>query len=310
MVTITVRPFRPADARDVCELRRRVLPYEISTAQSVAWEVAEAPAGKKLRVFVAETGGRVVGVVKSSVRHDSSTPGQGVVVPLVDPGYRGRGAGSALLAVAEEHLAGLGATHLHAYPQDDPRSMSFARHRGYRPLRTARCLRLDLVRAALPPLPASLPPGTELRTAADFGADPRPLYEADAEVMLDEPDDLTVDAMTYEDWITQTWERPNIDLDLTTVVTVGGEVASFCLAGTDGWGRYGSGMTGTRRSHRGRGLARLAKTASLHRAREAGCTDAFTVNDAENGPMLAINTAFGYRPFGVEWHSVRDLADA
>ncbi|KOU09535.1 acetyltransferase [Streptomyces sp. NRRL F-5755] len=310
MVTITVRPFRPADARDVCDLRHRVLPYEVSTPQSVAWGVAAAPAAKQLRVWVAETGGRVVGVVKSSVRHDSSTPGQGVVMPLVDPGYRERGAGSALLAVAEEHLAGLGATHLHAYPQDDPRSMSFAGRRGYRPLRTARYLRLDLVRAALPPLPASLPPGTELRTAADFGADPRPLYEADAEVMVDEPDDLTVDAMTYEDWIVHTWEHPDIDLDLTTVVTVGGEVASFCLAGTDGRGRYGSAMTGTRRPHRGRGLAKLAKTASLHRARDAGCTEAFTGNDAENGPMLAINTAFGYRPFRVEWHSVRELTGA
>ncbi|MEV5596842.1 GNAT family N-acetyltransferase [Streptomyces sp. NPDC052496] len=309
-MTLTVRLFRRSDARDVCDVRRRVLPYGISTPQSVAWEVAEAPAARRLRLFVAETGGRIVGAAKAAVVHDSSTPGQGLVAPLVDPGHRGRGVGSALLDAAEGHLAGLGVTHLHTYPHDDPRSMAFAERRGYRRLRPARHLRLDLAHAALPPLPASLPPGTRLRTAADLGADPRPLFEADAEVTADEPDGLTVDAMTYEDWITHTWEHPDIDLDLTTVVTVGAEVAAFSLARTDGQDRYSSEMTGTRRAHRGRGLARLAKTASLHRARDAGCTQAFTANDAENAPMLAINTALGYRPFATEWHCVRALPGA
>ncbi|MFH8345692.1 GNAT family N-acetyltransferase [Streptomyces sp. NPDC018045] len=309
-MTITVRPFRRSDARDVCDVRRRVLPQEISTPQSIAWDVAQAPAARRLRVFVAEAGGRVVGMAKASVRHDSSTPGQGVATALVDPGFRGRGAGSALLDAAEDHLAGVGTRHLHAYAHDDPRSLAFAQRRGYRRLRPARYLRLDLAHAVLPPLSARLPPGTELRTAADLGADPRPLFEADAEVTADEPDDLTVDAMTYEDWLVHTWEHPVIDLDLTTVVTVGGEIAAFSLAGTDGRGRYSSQMTGSRRAHRGRGLAKLAKTASLLRARDAGCTEAFTSNDAENAPMLAINATLGYRPFTTEWHCVRALPGA
>ncbi|MEU2789747.1 GNAT family N-acetyltransferase [Streptomyces sp. NPDC007100] len=307
-MTVTVRPFRRSDARDVCDVRRRALPYAIATPQSVAWEVAEAPAARQLRVFVAETGGRVVGAAKTFVRHDSSTPGQGVVAPLVDPDHLGRGIGSALLAAAEGHVAGLGAIRLHAYAQDDSRSPAFAERRGYRRLRQGHYLRLDLARAALPPLPGTLPPGVELRTAADFGADPRPLFEADAEATADEPDELTVDAMTYEDWIVQFWEHPDTDLDLTTVVTVDGEVAAFSVARTDGQGRYGSQGTGTRRAHRGRGLAKLAKAASLRRARDAGCTEAFTANDAANAPMLAINTAFGYRRFAGDWHCVRDVA--
>ena len=33
----------------------------------------------------------------------------------------------------------------------------------------------------------------------------------------------------------------------------------------------------------------------------AGITEAFTGNDTENGPMLAINRWFGYRPAATEW---------
>jgi hypothetical protein len=66
-------------------------------------------------------------------------------------------------------------------------------------------------------------------------------------------------------------------------------------------------MTGTARAHRGRGLAKLAKNDSLHRARAAGYTEAFTGNDTGNGPMLAINKWFGYEICATEVHHVREL---
>jgi hypothetical protein len=66
-------------------------------------------------------------------------------------------------------------------------------------------------------------------------------------------------------------------------------------------------MTGTAREFRGRGLAKLAKNDSLHRAREAGITEAFTGSDAQNGPMLAINKWFGYEICATEVRHVRTL---
>ena len=66
-------------------------------------------------------------------------------------------------------------------------------------------------------------------------------------------------------------------------------------------------MTGTARAHRGRGLAKLAKNDSLHRARAAGYTEAFTGNDAGNEPMIAINKWFGYELCGTEVRYVRAL---
>ncbi|MFI9079271.1 GNAT family N-acetyltransferase [Streptomyces sioyaensis] len=154
---------------------------------------------------------------------------------------------------------------------------------------------------------AALPPGVRLHTGADFEADPRRLYEADAEAAADEPGDVPADAIAYEGWLLRTWEHPPLDLDLTSVVTVDGEIASFTLAATDGRTRYSCATAGTRRAFRGRGLARLAKTASLRRARAAGYTEAVTGNDAANAPMLAVDQAFGYRPCAGEWRCVHEL---
>ncbi len=114
----------------------------------------------------------------------------------------------------------------------------------------------------------------------------------------------------YEDWLAHTWNNPSLDRELTTVVLVDGTVAAFCAAETDGATRYSSAMTGTLRAFRGRGLAKLAKTASLHRAREAGYTEAFTGNDADNGPMLAINEWFGYEVCATETRYTKRLETA
>ncbi|GGU95113.1 N-acetyltransferase [Streptomyces albospinus] len=309
-MTLTVRDFRPADAKAVADLRRAALPHLIATPQGVAWQVVSAPPAQRLRVFVAELAGRVIGQISAQLLHESSVPGQAAATPVVHPGHRRQGAGGALLTAAEEHLTAIGAGRLFAWAVDEPGSLAFAARRGYRLTRPAGFLRLDLAGTALPALPAlpaPLPPGVRLCTGADFGADPYPLFTADAEAAADEPGDVASDAMDYETWLRTTWEHPDIDLDLTSVVTVGGEVAAFTLVATDGLGRCATAMTGTRRAFRGRGLARLAKTDSLLRARDAGCTEAFTGNDDGNAPILALNRAFGYRPYAAQQRCVRDL---
>jgi GNAT superfamily N-acetyltransferase len=60
-------------------------------------------------------------------------------------------------------------------------------------------------------------------------------------------------------------------------------------------GRSWSGFTGVLREHRGRGLAKLVKSVSLRRAVATGITAAYTSNDGENAPMLAVNTWLGYQ---------------
>ncbi|KOU52969.1 GNAT family N-acetyltransferase [Streptomyces sp. NPDC054949] len=297
-MTLTIRDLRPGDPGDaeaVAAVRRAALPFMIASGAGVAHELASAHPDKRYRLLLAENGdGRVVGTAQVGIAHDSAEPGASFVNAYVHPDHRGLGAGTALLHTAEEHLLARGAVETYAWVVDEPGHRAFAERHGYRPGRSAHFLRLDLTTAALPPYPAELPPGVELRTGSAFVDDPRPLYEADAAVSRDEPGDLPVELDDYEDWLSSVWHEPTLDKELTTVVLVDGEPVAFTAARTDGTGRYASGMTGTLAAHRGRGLAKLAKIDSLRRAVAAGCTEAFTGNDAGNGPMLAINSWFGY----------------
>ncbi|OEU89288.1 hypothetical protein DB35_20040 [Streptomyces abyssalis] len=305
---VTVEAFHPRDAGAVAEVRRAAVPYLVCTAESVAWEAESGPVSGRTRWLVArDSGGRVVGCADTGLLISSSEPGHGYLHTAVRPDARGLGAGAALAAEGEAYLSGLGADRAWTWVPDDGNSPGFAEHRGYVRGRRACFLGLDLARAPLPALPEPLPEGVELRTAWDFAGDRRPLYEADLECTADEPGDVRHGFVPYEDWLRLNWDRPDIDHRLTSVVLVGGEVASYSVAQTDGRERYWSGMTGTRRAYRGRGLARLAKLDSLRRSRSEGRTRAFTGNDATNAPMLALNRSLGYVHAATEWRYSKAL---
>lgn len=308
-MTVIVRELRhdnPEDAAGYARVRHQALPFMLFTPESVVYDVERAHPDSHYRPLLAEEDGELIGTAQVGLVYDSPEPGQGNLNIYVHPERTGRGAGSLLARTAEERLAALGATRLHAWVLDTPENRSFAEKRGYRAARSAHFLRLDLANGTLPPL-QSPPDGVELRTGADFADDPRPLFRLDAETLLDEPSDIEREFTDYEAWLTETWNHPLLDRELTSVALVDGRPAAFSAARTDGGTRYGTVMTGTARAFRGRGLAKLAKNHSLHRAHAAGFTEAFTGNDAGNGPMLAINTWFGYEICATEVKYVRDL---
>ncbi|MEI7031411.1 GNAT family N-acetyltransferase [Streptomyces pratensis] len=305
-MTVIVRDFRPSDAEAWTRVRRASTPHIVATREQVLHDRAHAHPDRHYRLLVAEEDGEIIGTAQAGIAHDSAEPGQGYFTPHTLPGRTRRGAGSLLLKAAEEHLAHAGASVLYAWVLDTPEGLAFARSRGYRPSRSAHFLRLDLAGGVLPPR-QEVPAGVELRPATVFDDDPRPLFDADAETTADEPGDIPYELADYEDWLSNTWRHPAFDRELTSVVLVDGEVAAFSAATTDGERTYATGMTGTRRAFRGRGLAKLAKNDSLHRARAAGYTDAYTANDAGNGPMLAINEWFGYTICATEVRHVRTL---
>ncbi|MFI6158916.1 GNAT family N-acetyltransferase [Micromonospora haikouensis] len=302
-MTLTVRPFADADADAVSEVLRSGLPHLLATPELLRWQAARAQGPERFGALVAEVDGEPAGVARTGLLHESAEPGLGFVNLTVRPERRGRGAGAALLAAAEQRLAGLGATTAYAMVDDTPADLAFAERHGYRRGRRSLLLRCDLAAAPPPPEPG---PGVRLLAAADL-PDPRLLYEADLDVSRDEPGEVGMDEIAYADWLAAYWHRPDLDRELTTVAMVDGEVAAFTVGLTDSRHDHRCGMTGTRRPHRRRGLARLVKQAALRRAAAAGFRHSVTVNDAGNAAMLGLNATLGYRTIAAQWRCRRDL---
>lgn len=206
-MTVIVRDFLPADAQDWVRIRRAALPFMVTTPEGVTFELASAHPDKRARLLVAEEDGELIGTAQVGLVHDSPEPGQGFCNTYTHPDRTGRGAGALLLRTAEEYLAREGATSVYTWVLDTPSNLAFAEKHGYAPSRPAHFLHLDLAGGSLPPR-QELPPGVELRTAADFADDPRPLFEADAETTADEPSDTPMELSDYEDWLNHTWRSP------------------------------------------------------------------------------------------------------
>ena len=309
-MTVNVRDLRPDDRADVeafARVRHLALPHILWTPDAVVHRLLHTHPDAQFVSLVAEEDGEVIGTAQVALAHESPEPGQGMLNIYVHPDRTRRGAGELLVRASEAHLSERGARNLYAWVLDEPGNRAFAERHGYRPGRSARFLRLDLTADTLPPLQPP-PPGVELRGADEFGDDPRPLFELDAETTRDEPSDVDTELTDYASWVEENWRHPLLSRELTTVAFVEGRPAAFSVAWTDpARRRYATAMTGTARAHRGRGLAKLVKNASLHRARAAGFTEALTGNDAGNEPMLAINKWFGYEVCATEVRYVREL---
>lgn len=309
-MTALVRDYREGDAEAVVALLHATAPYRVMTPRGLHTQVVGSPARQHYRLLVAEDAeGRIAGYVRAALFADTSDPGLSYASLLVAAGDRGTGIGSALLAAAEKHLTASGAHTVYVWAFDEPAAHGFATARGYHRGRSASYLRLDLAESGPLPERPVLPAGVRLEPAARWADDLPALHEADQECFVGEPGDVTPDAISYEDWRTTIWDRPDFDQQLSTVAVVDGAVAGLLLVETDDRGRYWSSGTAVHPDHRGRGLARAAKAHSLHLARDRGLREAYTSNDGGNAPMLAVNRWLGYEPSATEWRYIRELSD-
>ncbi|MEU9737984.1 GNAT family N-acetyltransferase [Micromonospora chersina] len=295
-----IRPARPDDAPGVVALRGVVHPYLVRGVESTRRMIAQPPPGEDWAAWVAEADGQVVGWVSAYRNIQTSAANVGEISTLhVHPAHRLRGVGTALLDAALAHLRLLGAKRLLTWSQ--PGSLPFARRHGFTPSRELRYSALDLRPA--PPMPEPRP-GVRLVPAAEV--DPREVHRVDAESSLDEPGDVPTDALGYDVWHHEVWDNLGLDRDASTLAEVDGRLVAVSLVKRDG-DRMWSDFTGTVPEHRGRGLARLAKQAALHRAAASGVRTAYTSNDEANAPMLAVNARLGYQPVASQWSCLRGL---
>jgi GNAT superfamily N-acetyltransferase len=281
-----IRAATVDDASEVAALNQALFPYLAKTDEQFRHDLRRATGEPARALLTAWSDGRLVGYAATVPASWRSVPGAFYQTLFVDKGFRGRGIGSALMERVDAHLAAYDASEVEAGPNDD--GLSFALSRGYRVDSEMRYAGADL--RELPPEPER-PPGIEVVPL--FELDAGAVFSAYQESGRDIPA-TPVDA-TYE-WFQQiVWESPSVAREFSYAAVDGGRVVCCtisCKAAAALW----TDMTGTVRSHRGRGLARVVKWAALRAATDAGLTAAYTANSEANQPMLAVNRWLGYQP--------------
>ena len=307
-----IRPRREADTAGLAELVREVAPGWVVSEAGIRHRLAAAPARARRSDWIAEVAGEVAGWGSSALETDVARDDVASARVMVRPDRRGRGLGTALYEAAEEHARSIGARRLLAGSNDDPASRAFAARRGFRHTRTERLSSLDprsvdaheLGRIAA----EQAAQGFSLAPFAAFADRPELIYTVDAEASLDEPNDEQVTDLRLDDWIDRHWRHPDLSHDGSfAVVHEERPVAIAELLVDIAGARAANGFTATLRAYRGRGLARLAKLASIAWLRDHGVTRVVTQNDETNAPMLAVNRRLGYTPFASEHAFVKDF---
>ncbi|MEP6892497.1 MAG: GNAT family N-acetyltransferase [Gaiellaceae bacterium] len=267
------------------------------------WESSPPEARRKW--WAVERADAIVGWAVASRMIETSEPGVGWLDVSVHPNHRTRGLGTALLEVAEAHASEIGITKLLVHARSDEATRAFAIAMGYTQTGSAEILSVDpgMIK---PPVP---PDGVEIRPYSTFYDDPTPIHHVDATAFLDEPGEAHFDVMPYDYWLQRFFRHPSLAHEASMVVLVDGTAAATTMLHIDpSSGRGMNNGTGTLPEYRGRGLATLAKQASLARAAELGCTVVYTGNDATNAAMLAINRKLGYRTCTTELSWSKPLA--
>ena len=284
--------IRNADDRDFdagFEVIQQVWPRAVGSVAGWRHAFRAEPEEARRRYWAAEQDGRIVGWATAFVDYQSAERPGGFRISVVEE-HRGRGVGGALYDRCLDHLAAAGVSRVDSLSQEGEADAAFLRARGFRHRSTVTVSGVDPAAVA----PGVVPEGIELRRLAQLA--PELVFALDVETSLDLPNE-EVDDLRYEQWLADFWRHPDVDLESSVAAVADGVPVSFSLLEASG-DRGMSGMTGTLRSHRGRGLAELVKRATLGNAAARGVRLALTHNDETNAAMLRVNAKLGYTPVG------------
>ncbi|WP_134119232.1 GNAT family N-acetyltransferase [Kribbella kalugense] len=280
-----IRAAGPGNVEAAVALHDALVPYLVITRSALARRLA-GPAVPGRGVLAALDNGELVGWAQADLI-GGSVPLDGELRLLVRPEYRGRGIGTKLLEATHADLRAAGATSARVFA--DPSSVEWAARFGYRQTRQVHYSGIDPRKA--PDLP-EVPSRVELVALTDV--DPRMLYAADEVAQRTKPGDAKISSRPYDDWLAEIWNSPDLIRTVSAAAVYDGQIVAFTRSHGDD-AKIWSRMTSTMPEYRGRGLAKLVKTAALQRAGGAGIQGAYTANYDGNAPMLAVNEWLGYQ---------------
>ncbi|MEV0648749.1 GNAT family N-acetyltransferase [Phytomonospora sp. NPDC050363] len=281
-----IRPARPEDAEERAALTAVCYPHALVDAAALRDE--KPPPELCQLSLVAEENGRIV--ASGSLSLSDHGPITALQVISVAPGARRKGVGTAMHEALDAHRATLPATRVRARVTTSE-GRSFAEAKGFTP--GSRWLISAVDPREVPPVPR-IPAGVTLSTLADI-AEYEPVFELYRAAGADMPGRGDGPGFTFESWLKFAVNGSVSDRDCSIVAFEGSEPVALTFLNTCA-GRGFNSLAGTRADRRGRGLATLVKTVSLHKAAAKGVALVYTANSDANAPMLAVNTRLGYVP--------------
>jgi GNAT superfamily N-acetyltransferase len=294
-----IRTAGPEDAAGIARVWAATMPQLVKTKHAIETELRHS---RSRGVLIAADGADVVGYANIYLPAAGAEAPRVRITLQVPSADRKRGIGSALLSAITERAVQVGGGGLLVVVRDEDESKDFAAKRGFELKRRMTNSTADLT---VTPDPVAPPDGLRV---IDYGQlTPRQLFDAEVEVREDDPSGLS-GGPGYDEWVDVSWRNPDGRRDLSFAVLDGDQVLSFVTTTADPernliW----SNLTGTIPTARGRGLAKVVKSAALAQARDAGFLTASTGNDAANAPMLAVNRWLGYQETSAAWTAEKAL---
>jgi mycothiol synthase len=299
-----IKAFEAEDYPALGHLLENVFPDYPGFLEETRHEDEHRPAHCKAARWIAWDGKQAMGSVEYRQQPTMYHPRRFIVELMVHAAYEGCGLGGHLY----DHLLAEIAVHkpigFRCFARDDmPRGVAFAEKRGFVPFQRDVESHLDL--EEYDPLQAeewrrklaernivikSLP---ELE--ADPDRDPK-LYGLRTEILRDVPAPQAATAEGFDVWQDRYYSNPALIRDAVAIALDGDRYVGYSnLYDADGEPVLYTGLTGTLRDYRGRGIAQALKHKNLAWAKAAGREKVMTWNELRNADILAINEKVGFR---------------
>lgn len=306
------RPFEPERDFPLMEdLHNRFNPDYHRTADDLRSQEEERPHGFDYETWVAELDCESLGVFVYGDQFWAHAPGRKIVEHYIDL-ERAPVCLRAILDWAYRRAAEDGTHELNIWSRDDrPKVNELVESDGFRLIETQPVSRLDLNAFDAAGRADSIP-GLRFTTVAELseqGVDwKRDWYDATREMAQDIPGKQKMTPSSFEqfcEWLKNPTvfvpEMMSVALDGERIVAYSGIRHS---PANPGMGE--TGLSGTVRSHRRRGIVTALKVFSLKRAKARGLTVIQTDNLAHN-PMFGINQRLGFRTAWSWLHYLKEL---
>ena len=308
-MTPTIRKFNFEtldDYRAIEQIERDVYPDDYETANE--YRHMDKAHGEHFKArWLAFDGALPIGWAETKKAHWFEEPDQYNVNATVITAYQGNGIGKALYAAVQNCLDQLSPKALINWTREDmQRSIRFLEERGFAQIMRDAQSELDVttfdasrfsgIREKMASQGVKLYSITELQQIEPEWK--HKIWEMRWPIRQDIPSTETLKQTPFEQWETMMLESPTFDAaGFVIAIAPDGEYIGYSHIHTsdaDPTKLY-TGVTGTKRAWRRKGVATALKLRIIDYAKATGVTRIVTENE-ENNPMYALNVALGFKP--------------